>query len=300
MDTITLKTGLRLSRIVFGHWRLAEWNLTAQDLVRLTEQAIELGITSIDHADIYGNYSCEKLFGDALKIQGSLRNKIQLITKCGIKLVSDKFPDRKLKVYDYTYDHIVTSVDNSLRNFGTDYVDLLLLHRPAPFFDPAEVARAFRDLKKAGKVLHFGVSNFTSQQYEMLNSFVDQPLATNQVEISPYCLEHWQNGNIEFFLQHKINPMAWSPLAGGNLLDPKDEKGRRLYAAMTQVGKEIGAASIDSVAYSWLLSHPAGIIPITGTGKLDRLKTAVDALKNRLNLEQWYAIYMASTGQPLP
>lgn len=300
MDIIKLRTGLSLSRIVCGHWRLAEWNLSSQELLTLTEQTVELGVTTFDHADIYGNYSCEAIFGNSLSLKKSLRSQIQLITKCGIKLVSDKFPERKLKVYDYSYDHIVTSVNNSLQKLSTDYVDMLLLHRPAPFFDAGEAARAFQDLKRSGKVLHFGVSNFTPAQFSMLSSYLDEPLATNQVEISPYCLEHFGNGNIDFFLQEKIHPMAWSPLAGGNILKPKDARGSRVAKALQEVATALDTLSIDAVAYSWLLNHPVGIIPITGTGKLERIKVAVEALKLKMSLEQWYTIYNASTGESLP
>jgi len=299
MNKIKLKGGLEISRIVCGHWRLAEWNLNTQELARLTEQTIELGVTTFDHADIYGNYSCERLFGNALRLNTGLRKQLQIVTKCGIKLATDKFPERKLKVYDYSYNHIVTSVENSLKNLNTDYIDLLLLHRPAPFFDPEEVARAFSDLKKTGKVLHFGVSNFTSMQFSMLDAHVDEPLVTNQVEISPYCLEHFENGNMDFFLKEGIKPMAWSPLAGGSIFNPKDEKGHRVLQALKVVAKEKGT-SPDAIAYAWLLNHPTRIIPITGTSKLDRMKAAVNALTVQLDLEHWYSIYNASTGQQLP
>ncbi|MGE0588088.1 MAG: aldo/keto reductase family oxidoreductase [Cyclobacteriaceae bacterium] len=291
---------LELSRLVMGHWRLAEWNLTSQELLTLTEKTIELGITSFDHADIYGNYSCERLFGDALALDKGLRDKIQIITKCGIKLVSDKYPERKVKVYDYSFDHIISSVDNSLRHLGTDRIDLLLLHRPAPFFDPAEVSRAFTKLRAEGKVLHFGVSNFTSMQFGMLAAHVNMPLVTNQVEISPYCLEHFVNGNIDFFQKENIKPMAWSPLAGGQLLKPTDEKGKRILAELNAVGEELGGSSVDEVIFAWLLNHPAGIVPILGTSKLGRVASATKALKLKLSLEQWYRIYIASMGSQLP
>jgi predicted oxidoreductase len=298
--TLTLAKGLDLSRIVHGHWRLADWKLSDQELLRLTEQAIELGVNTFDHADIYGNYSCEKLFGDALSLKKTLRSGIRIITKCGIKLASDKFPSRRLKVYDYSYDHIVSSADNSLRNFGTDYIDLLLLHRPAPFFRPEEAAKAFTDLKRNGKVLHFGVSNFTPLQFEMLNSCTDEKLVTNQVEISPWCLDHFENGNIDFFLKEKILPMAWSPLAGGRLLSPQDEKGHRVLRALTEIARELNVDAVEKVIYSWIMAHPACIMPVVGTGKIGRIKFAVEALNTDLSLEQWYLIYNASTGTSLP
>ncbi len=162
---IQLSPDLKLSRIIQGYWRLAAWKLSNQELLKLTEQSIELGVTSFDHADIYGDYSCESLFGESLSLKPSLRDKIQIISKCGIKPETDKFPERKLKTYDYSYEYILTSVENSLKNLKTDYLDLLLLHRPSPFFNPEEVAKAFADLKQRGQVLNFGVSNFNSQQF---------------------------------------------------------------------------------------------------------------------------------------
>ena len=262
MKKINLTTNLKVSPLVHGHWRLADWKISNQELLALTQQAIELGITTFDHADIYGDYNCETLFGDALATKKGLRNDIQIITKCGIKLISNKFPKQKINYYDYSYEHIISSVDNSLTNFRTDYIDLLLLHRPAPFFDPEEVAKAFAHLQQSGKVLHFGVSNFNPRQYEMLNSYLAETLVTNQVEISPFCLENFENGNMDFFLEKRIKPMAWSPLAGGEILRPKGEKGQRIFKSLTEIANELNVDSIDKIIYSWILKHPAGIIPV--------------------------------------
>ena len=297
---VKISQDLELSRVVHGHWRLAEWNLSTQELLKLTEQVVELGVTSFDHADIYGDYSCEQLFGKALSLNKSLRKDIQIITKCGIKLLSNKIPERKIKYYDYTCDHIINSVENSLKNFNADYIDLLLLHRPAPFIKPEEVDKAFNKLKKSGKVLHVGVSNFNPMQFEMLNSHLDKKLATNQIEISPYCLEHFDNGNIDFFLKEKIKPMAWSPLAGGEIMNPRTEKGLRISKTLKEVAEELNIKTIDQVVYAWLLNHPASIIPIVGSGKIERIKSAIKAIDIKMNLEQWYKIYNASTGRDLP
>ena len=297
---IKLSDDFFLSRIVHGHWRLAEWKMSDSELIRFTEQLIDWGITSFDHADIYGNYSCEKLFGDALSLNKSLRDKIQIISKCGIKLKSDKFPEREIKIYDYSYGHIMSSVEQYLKNFRTDRIDLLLFHRPAPFFDPEEVCQAMHDLKRDGKVLNFGVSNFTPGQYAMLQSYSDIRLVTNQLEISPYCLEHYESGNIDFLLKERIKPMAWSPLAGGRIFQPTDEKGKRLLTVFTEISKEMNLETVDMVIYAWLVKHPSGIIPVVGTGKPERVKLAVDALNVEMSLEQWYRIYNASKGEGLP
>lgn len=301
METrIYLTENFGMSRIIHGQMRMNDWKITNAELLGLFHDLLDLGITTFDHADIYGNYSCEARLGEVLALEKSLRDKIELVTKCGIKLVSDKFPDRKVKYYDYSYDHIITSVNKSLRNFRTDRIDLLLLHRPAPFFDPEVAAKAFSDLRKEGKVLHFGVSNFTPLQFETLNSFTEERLVTNQVEISPYCLEHFENGNIDFFLKEKIRPMAWSPVAGGRLLNPHDDKGPRIMRVLKEVAEELNVSPVDKVIYAWMLMHPVKMMPIIGTGKIERIRYAVGALQVGMNLEQWYKIYIAALGKELP
>jgi len=292
--------GLELSRLVHGEWRLADWNYSKQELLELIHQCLDWGITSFDHADIYGNYECENLFGEALALEPQLRENIQIISKCGIKLVSDKFPERRLKIYDYSYNHIVSSAEQSLTKLKTDYLDLLLLHRPSPFFEPEEVAKAFNHLKQSGKVKHFGVSNFNVLQFEMLQKSLDVELVTNQVEISPHNLEHFDNGNMDFFLKEKIHPMAWSPLAGGQIFNPQNEKAERVRQALIKVAGELDIESIDIAAYAWLLKHPAQIIPIIGSGKTERIKKAVQAQNIEMNLEQWFYIYNAAKGAELP
>lgn len=299
-NRIKLTKELEISRLVHGHWRLGDWKMTNQELLKFTEQIVESGITTFDHADIYGNYSCEKLFGDALNLKKPLRESIQIISKCGIKLMGDKFPNRKIKSYDYSFEHIVNSVESSLNNLGTDYLDVLLLHRPAPFFNPEEVAKAFSHLKKSGKVLNFGVSNFNPMQYDMLNVYLEEKLVTNQVEISPFCLEHFENGNIDFFLKEQIKPMAWSPLAGGNIFNPQSEKARRLLKTLSEIANELNVDGIDTIIYAWLLNHPVSVIPIIGSGKIARVQNAVKALDIEMSSDQWYEIYNASVGEELP
>ena len=300
MNNIKLSESLQVSPIIHGHWRLFNWGLSQQEILTLTQKTIELGVTTFDHADIYGNYECEELFGNALNLKKELRKDIQIITKCGIKLISDKYPNRKFKTYDYSYGHIINSIENSLKNLNTDYIDLLLLHRPSPFFDPNEISRAFSQLKKSGKVLNFGVSNFNPEQFDMLNLYCEDKLVTNQIEISPLCLEHFENGNIDHFLKEKIKPMAWSPLTQGRIFSHSNNLENRVHSCMLQIADELGVNSLDKVAYSWLLSHPVSIIPIVGSGKIERIKNAVDSINIKMSNEQWLRIYNASTGVELP
>lgn len=300
METIKISENLEMSRIVQGFWRLKNWDMNNQELLRFVEEALDIGVTTFDHADVYGDYMCEALFGQIFRLKPGLRKRMQLVTKCGIKMMSDKFPERMIKHYDTGYEHIIFSVEQSLKNLHTDHIDLLLIHRPDPLMDPAETAKAFEELESQGKVLNFGVSNFTPMQFEMLDRHFGGPLVTNQVEISPYNLEHFQNGNIEFFLREGIHPMAWSPLSGGKIFEPGDERGRRIKTKLKEIAKTLGVEAIEKVIYAWLLAHPAGIIPIVGTGRIERLKKAVQSLNIELTREQWFDIYVASMGHKVP
>ena len=297
MTKIKLSPKLEFSRIALGIWRLMDWKMNDQELLSFLKQSIEAGVTTFDHADIYGDYECEAAFGKALQLDPSLRSQMQLVTKCGIKLKSSKFPERYLRYYDYSKDYIINQVEQSLKNLQTDYVDVLLLHRPSPFFNPMEVATAFEELKTSGKVNHLGVSNFTAVQFESLQSYINEPLVTNQIEISPAQLEHFENGNLDYLIQKRVSPMSWSPLAGGSLLNPQDEKSQRIHTALQTVADQIEERDLSKVIYAWLLMHPSHIIPVIGTGKIERLKTAVASLKIELSIEQWFSIYVASQGK---
>ncbi|WP_137743638.1 aldo/keto reductase [Robertmurraya siralis] len=297
MERVQINQDLSFSRIIQGLWRLNEWPLSDEGLLSLIEKCLELGITTFDHADIYGGYQNEALFGKALALKPSIREKIELVTKCGIKLVSKARPEHKIKHYDTSKEHIMMSVENSLRNLEADYLDVLLIHRPDPFIDPGEVAEAFTRLNEAGKVKHFGVSNFTPSQFEMLNSYLPFPLVTNQIEISVSQLQPFQDGTIDQCLQKRVAPMAWSPLAGGAIFSGEDEKPVRIKKALQEVGEELGIAEIDKIMLAWLLLHPAKIMPIIGSGKMERIKAAAESLQIALTRQQWFKIWIASTGK---
>lgn len=300
MERIKLSETFSLPRIVHGMWRLIDWQWSVNETVNFVESAIELGVNTFDHADIYGNYECEKEFGHIFRHKPSLRFDVQLITKCGIKLVSNKFPSRKVGHYDTSYHHIIESVERSLKNFNTDYIDLLLIHRPDPFMNPDETAAAFELLFKQGKVLNFGVSNFLPSQFELLQSRFSNRLITNQIEISPAHLEHFQNGNIDFLMKERISPMAWSPLGGGEIFNPQTAIAKKLKLKLEEMASLLGLNSIDKLVYAWILSHPAKIIPVVGSGKLERLKIAVEALNVILTTEQWFEILIEGQGHPVP
>lgn len=277
------------SRVVAGAWR---WNdLTTDQISNLINTALDNGITTFDHADIYGNYSCEELFGKALKRNAALRNKIELVTKFGIKLLSDKRPQHRIKHYDTSKTHAVQSVENSLHALNTDRIDVLLIHRPDPLMNPEEVAEAFTMLKQQGKVLHFGVSNFTTAQFELLQSYLSFPLVTNQIEISLYNHTALFDGVTDSLHKHRVRPMAWSPLGGGKFFE-----NAQVNTVLHQLGEKYQATSTQ-VLLAWLLKHPAGIFPVIGTTKAERIAESAKAVTLQLDLQDWFILLKAATGQ---
>ncbi len=287
----------RLSPVVAGMWRLAEWGPDAAGTVRWVEQALELGITSFDHADIYGGYRVEALFGEALAAAPGLRNRLQLITKCGIKLVHPARPATRVHSYDSSRAHITASVDASLQALRTDRIDLLLLHRPDLLMDPDEVADTFAQLRTAGKVLHFGVSNHTPGQLALLHRRF--PLVTNQVELSPLHMQALADGTLEQCVDLGLRPMIWSPLARGELFTSGGDQAQRVRATLAELAARHGV-SPATVAYAWILRHPSRPHPITGSHRLHALQEAVAATALTLGAEDWYAIWQASMGHEVP
>ena len=292
--------GPRMSRIVLGMWRLVDWGRSTRELADFLHASLALGITTFDHADIYGSYRCEEAFGRALQELAPQRDAIQLVSKCGICLVSQQRPGHRVKHYDTSRQHLLRSVENSLRNLGTDYLDLLLIHRPDPLMHAASVAETFRELRESGKVRHFGVSNFLPHQFHVLQTALDFPLVTNQIEYSPLAMGHQQDGTIDLCQQMGIRPMAWSPFAGGALFQDQTDRAQRVRRTLSAVGEELGGASLDQVALAWILAHPAGFLPVLGTGNLSRVRSATQALKLCLTRQQWFSIWESAVGEPVP
>ena len=285
--------GPRLTPIVAGTWRMAEWQWNAQQRLRWIEQCGELGVTSFDLADVYGSYRVEAQFGEALALAPSLRDRLQLVSKCGIKLVSEARPAHRLKHYDTAAAHIVASAEASLRALRTDRLDLLLIHRPDPLMDADAVAGAFASLHDAGKVLHFGVSNFTPAQFELLASRV--PLVTNQIELHPLRREPLSDGTLDQLQRLRIRPMVWSPLAGGALLAGAGETERRVQAALSRLA-ERHRTSAATIAFAWLLRHPSRPLPVNGSRRIESLREAVDALRVTLDTQDWTEVWQAAAG----
>ncbi|GLT18408.1 oxidoreductase [Vibrio zhanjiangensis] len=296
----TASQGPEFSELVQGYWRLAEWGMTAQKRLSFLKQHIDLGITTVDHADIYGNYQCESLFGEALKLEPSVRDKIEIVTKCDIMLRGDSFPMRKINHYDTSEKHIYESVDNSLARLNIEQIDVLLIHRPDALMDADEVSNAFNELYKVGKVKHFGVSNFTPSQFNLLQSRLSKSLVTNQVEINPLNFDVAHDGTLDMLQMNRIRPMAWSCLGGGSIFTGSTNQAKRVREELETIRTEIDAKSIDQVIYAWVKTLPSMPIPIIGSGNIDRVKAAVDSLTLTLTREQWYRVWVASKGHGVP
>lgn len=314
-------TDLHITRLSYGCMNLAGWDshppthVERKRAAQMLETALELDINFFDTADIYGRGKCETVFGEALKQVPGARDSLLIQTKCGIR-VSDDPPGAPGR-YDYSYEHIVNSVDGSLRRLQTDHIDVLLLHRPDALVEPDEVARAFDEVQRSGKVRHFGVSNHSPMQIELLKKSVTQPLVANQLEFS---LLHADladvgiftnqvaarytaaDGLLDYCRLHNILVQAWSPVAGGRLIDPPGDASAQVRAAAAAV-ENLAAAkhtSREAIALGWILRHPAGIQPVVGTTKPDRLRLSVEADQVELTREEWYALLEAARGAPVP
>jgi len=285
-----------MSPIVAGLWRITSWNLSVAERVRWIEQALELGITTFDLADIYGDYQAEGQFGDALKAKPTLRGRMQLVTKCGIRLRSAQRPYR-VNYYDTSAAYVRAQVEQSLRNLHTEQLDVVLIHRPDYLMDAAVLAETFATLTREGKVAHWGVSNHAVSQFALLQRH--HPLVTNQVELSPLQMDALDDGTLDQAQQLGLRPMIWSPLAGGRLFDGEDEQAVRTRTAMLDIAERYGV-SLTTLVFAWILRHPSRPHPITGSGRMVNLHDAMKALDVVLDAEDWYAIWTASKGHSVP
>jgi predicted oxidoreductase len=288
-----LQPGVQLSPVVAGLMRLPEWGLSTPALVGWIEQALDAGISSFDHADIYGGYSVEAAFGAALAAAPGLRQRLQLVSKCGIKLLHPARPGHRIKSYDSSRAHVLASVDASLQALRTDHLDLLLLHRPDLLLDAEELADTFRTLQAAGKVRAFGVSNHRPDELALLHRRF--ALAAHQVEVSPLQRQAFHDGSLTQCQDLGLQPMAWSPLAGGRLFQGQDDAARRVREVLDALAAQHGCTAA-TVAYAWLLRHPAQIRPVTGSGRPEALREAMAATTLKLAAEDWYRVWQAATG----
>ena len=294
MNRAILSSRLSLSRIVYGMWRIGDdADTSAKHVQAKIETCLEHGITTLDQADIYGGYEAEALLGACLKEAPSLRDRIQIITKCGIIAPIGRHSDARIKHYDTSAEHIKKSIDLSLKNMRTSQIDLLLIHRPDPFMDYEQTGRALDDAIETGKVRAVGVSNFRPYDISLLQSAMHRQLITNQIEMSLMATDPFTNGDLAYLQEHELAPMAWSPLGGGKLFG---DDYSALHATLTQMGH---AHSVDAgaMAIAWLLAHPAGIIPIIGTNNMTRIAALAKANTVEMDRQSWFELYTAAIGR---
>tara|TARA_R110002073_G_scaffold15207_9_gene60479 strand:+ start:22609 stop:23481 length:873 start_codon:yes stop_codon:yes gene_type:complete len=287
---------IKFSRIIAGTMNWGKWGkqFNISETISLINSCLEIGLTTFDHADIYGSFTTESDFGKALKEGGFDRNSIQLISKCGIAYVS---PNRNnsIKHYNYSKDYIISSVETSLKNLETEYLDALLLHRPSPLMHPHEIMEAIAKLGQDGKIKSFGVSNFTASQVELIASEV--PVEINQVEFSLTHNEAMFDGALDQMMTNNITPMSWSPL--GIVFKDDNEQTRRIHKCLGNLLDKYNATE-DQLLLAWILKHPSNIHPVIGTTNTKRIKDAYDALKINLELEDWFSLLVASQGHKVP
>ena len=288
---------IQLSPIIAGvmNWGVWDKNLNTNEFTHLINLFIENGITTFDHADIYGGYTTEASFGKALSESKIDRKKIQLITKCGIQYVSENRPNNSIKHYEYSKDYIIWSAENSLKNLKTDYLDVFLLHRPSPLMQADEIAEAVSKLKADGKILSFGVSNFTSSQTELLRQKTE--ISFNQVQFSATHHEAMLDGSFDYMQIHNIKPMAWNPL--GTVFRENTDQTFRLRQLLAKLVEKYHIGS-DIILLAWIMQHPAGISPVAGTVNSGRIQQLMKAKSLVLDKQDWFAIWTESMGNRVP
>jgi predicted oxidoreductase len=292
-----LTMSVKLSPVIAGvmNWGVWDKNLNTNEMNHLINLFFENGITSFDHADIYGGYTTEAAFGKAWSTSKIDRKKVQLITKCGIEHISENRPQNIVKHYNYSKDYIIWSAENSLKNLQTDYLDVFLLHRPSPLLQADEVAEAVEKLKSEGKILSFGVSNFTPFQTELLRQ--KTAVSFNQIQFSATNHEAMLDGSLDYMQLHKITPMAWNPL--GVVFRENTEQTQRLKLLFSKLVDKYHVGS-DLILLAWILQHPANILPVAGTINVSRIQQLMKAKALVLDTQDWFAIWTESMGNKVP
>ncbi|HOB24665.1 MAG TPA: aldo/keto reductase [Kaistella sp.] len=284
---------MQFSPIIIGTMRWGIWgaNHSEKEVQKLIETSLVLGLSTFDHADIYGNYTTEKLFGDAFCGMGINREEVQLISKCGIEMPCEN-RSFEIKSYNYSKEHILYSVDKSLENLKTDYLDLLLLHRPSPLMNPEEIAESCDILREKKKVRHFGVSNFSPSQFDLINDAF--PLITNQIEVSVNHTDSFYDGTLDQMMLKKLQPMAWSVM--GNYFSENSEQNSRIKKVLEELCPKYDAEE-NQILLAFILKHPAKILPVIGTSKTETIKKFKEVLNLSLEREDWFKLLKASQGK---
>ncbi len=286
------------SKVVAGVIRWGSWGtkMSSSKMGAMIQSCVELGVTTFDHADIYGNYTTEREFGDAMILSGVSREEIQLITKCGIIKPCAEKPGFQISHYNTSKRHILESVDQSLENLNTEYIDVLMINRPSPIMNYEEMGEAFHILKESGKVREFGAVNFSPDQIRAMRKYY--PISSNQVEVSMTHLTPLFDGTIDTCVAHDMIPMSWSPLGGGSIYT-NTKTGKKLEMRLQKLADKY-EWTLSEMALLFLLHHPAGIVPVVNYAKPDKIKETVDLLDVEISNEQWFEILISSQGEELP
>lgn len=293
--------GPEFSRLVYGTWRiLDEPAASSQELNRRLNLCVDLGITTLDTAEIYGLYEVEEALGKAIALSPGLREKLEIVTKAGIYVPCKFHPERHTAHYNATAARMVKSLEKSLRFLQTDRVELQLVHRPDWLTSADDTASGLNQLLRDGKIRSAGVSNYNVHQFDLLNSRMEQPLVTNQLEFHLLNMEPIHDGTFSQCERLGIAPMAWSPMAQGRIFEKSNEAAQRLKIITEKMAARYNGATLEQFAYAWILAHPANPLPILGTNKIDRIQSAAKALELKLEREDWYALWEAAQGRQIP
>ncbi|MBC7696681.1 MAG: aldo/keto reductase [Burkholderiales bacterium] len=294
MEKVSLgENGPEVSPIIYSFWRALEDpdGVSFRTIQAKLHACLDLGITTFDHADIYGGYQVEELFGKALMESAVKREDIIISTKCGINNIDISRPEHRSRHYDSSPEHIIKSVERSLKNLRTDYIDILLLHHPDPLMDADETASALTRLVKKGIVKHVGVADFTVHQHQLLQSRLSIPIITNHLELSVLNVKSISDGTIDFIKQQYSRPLAWAPLAGGLLVDDNDESTFNIRSVLKRIAENY-QINPEQLAIAWLLK--LGALPIVGSNNMKRIKNAASAVTINLDKQDWHEIYFSS------
>lgn len=294
--------GPEVSELIYGTWRILDEDPapSPRDIVERFEACLELGIDTLDTAEIYGGYQVEAAMGRAFREQPSLRERVRIVTKCGIDIPSEEKAGARVNHYNATAKNLVACAEKSLRLLGVDSIDLLLVHRPDWLTPADETATGLERLLREGKIRHAGVSNYTVPQFDLLSDRMNTPLVTNQLEISVLHTDALYDGTLNQCEQARIRPMAWSPLAGGRLFDADDPAAGRVRAAMEAMRERYDGAADDALAFAWVMAHPSRPVGIIGTNKIERIRSTAQASTITLERQDWYALWEAAQGHSVP
>lgn len=290
-----------VSLLAYGVWRLGE-DPAGTGISRIREKVeacLEKGITTFDHADIYGHYTCEGLFGRVLADAPSLRDKMEIVTKCGINVPSDNRPGVRVNHYDATANAIERCVDRSLRELRTDRIDVLLIHRPDWLTSAEETARGLLHVMKAGKVRSVGVSNYNPHQFALLTRFLGRAPVTNQIEVSLLRMDGIYDGTLDQCQAAGVHPMAWSPLGGGRLFSSADQDMVRARTTLERIGRDYDATA-EQLALAWVAALPSRPQVVIGTNQPDRIRAAARGVQIALERQHWYELWQAAKGHSVP